>query len=60
MKETVEIPIGVAIDIRNVLAVLQDLPAVVRRIEADLQVGPGLVDNCLDHLRPAVDAALGG
>lgn len=59
MKDTIEIPVGIAIDIRNILAVLQDMPGVVERIEGELQVEPGLVDNCLDHLRPAVDAALG-
>lgn len=60
MKHTIEMPVGIAIDFRNILAVLQDLPGVVERIEGELQAGPGLIDNCLDHLRPAVDAALGG
>jgi hypothetical protein len=59
MNQTIELPIGIALDIRNILSVLQDRPAWVEAIERELQVEKGLIDGVLDHLRPALDAALG-
>jgi hypothetical protein len=59
VNQTIGLPVGVAMDVRAVLTVLQDRPAWVEAIERELQVEPGLIDNALDVLRPAIDAALG-
>jgi predicted transcriptional regulator len=59
MNQTIELNIGVAMDIRNIMSILQDRPAWVENIERELQVEKSLIDNALDHLRPAIDAALG-
>lgn len=58
MKQTIELSVGIALDMRSILTALQDRPAWVQTIERELQVEPGLIDNVLDHLRPAIDAAL--
>lgn len=58
MRQTIELSVGVALDIRAILSALQDRPAWVEDIERELQVEKGLIDHALDHLRPAIDAAL--
>jgi len=58
MNQALELPIGIAIDIRNILSALQDHPAWVEAIELELQAEKGLIDNALDRLRPAINDAL--
>lgn len=58
MNQTIEVPIGIAIDIRNILRCLQDRPVWVQRIEAELSGIDGLIDNTMDWINPAVENAL--